>query len=184
MQKTCTILIIPGYADSSPKHWQGRWLKAFPNAVKVVQKEWINVNKEEWVQTLGAAIQTAQEPIVLVGHSLGCSTILFWADSKEGQKSIHKIKGALLVALPDPHSETYQTLSIKGFDPLPLKPLTFASILAASSNDPVCSLEQARYFADCLGSEFVNVGEQGHIGESSGVGEWQEGQALLKKLLA
>jgi len=178
-----TILIVPGYADSSPNHWQGVWLEHFSNAVKVIQKDWINVDRYVWVQTLDSAIQLAKAPIILVGHSLGCSTILYWTNSKESKKSIHKIKGALLVAPPDPHSETYRALSIKGFDPLPLDKLPFPSILVASENDPFLSVEQGRYFADRLGSEYINIGKRGHIGEDSELGEWKEGKALLGKLL-
>jgi len=178
-----TILIVPGYGDSSPNHWQGIWLKHFPNAVKVIQKDWIKVDKVEWVRTLDSAIQSAEAPIILVGHSLGCSTILYWINSKENKKSIHKIKGAFFVAPPDPNSEAYRALSIKGFDSLPLDYLPFPSILVASENDPFLTVEQSRYFADRLGSEFINIGKRGHIGEDSGLGEWKEGKALLKKLL-
>jgi predicted alpha/beta hydrolase family esterase len=178
-----TILIIPGYGDSSPTHWQGLWLEAFPNAVKVSQTDWTHINSSEWIQTLDLAIQSAKQPIVLVGHSLGCSTILFWVNSQESKKSIHKIRGALLVAPPNPQSDTYRSLSIQGFDPLPLHTLPFPSILVVSSNDPFLSPEKGRYYADRLGSEFVNIGKRSHIGEDSGLGEWKEGKALLHKLM-
>jgi len=183
VKEKATILIIPGYADSSPSHWQGVWLEQFPNAVKVIQKDWVHVDRHKWVHTLDSAIQLALQPIILVGHSLGCSTILYWVNSKESKKSIHKIKGALLVAPPDPHGEAYRALSIKGFDPLPLDQLPFRSILVTSANDPFLSVEQAHYFADRLGSEFINIGKRGHIGEDSGLGEWKEGKALLQKLM-
>ncbi len=182
-QEKCTILIIPGYGDSSPNHWQGVWLEHFPNAVKVIQKDWINVDSHEWVQILDSAIRLATQPIILVGHSLGCSTILHWIHSKESKKSIHKIKGALLVAPPDPDSEAYLALSIKGFDSMPLDKLPFPSILVASADDPYLSIEKGRYFADHFGCEFINIGKRGHIGEDSGLGEWLEGKALLEKLL-
>src|SRR5579871_4131751 len=118
-----TLLIVPGYADSGPNHWQGVWLRLFPNAVKVIQKDWITVDEKEWVQTLDSAIQLALQPIILVGHSLGCLTILYWIDSKESKKLIHKIQGALLVAPPNPRSEAYRALSINGFDSVPLNKL-------------------------------------------------------------
>ena len=178
-----TILIVPGYGDSSPNHWQGRWLKHFPNAVKVVQKDWIHVDGQEWVQTLDFVIQSTKGPIILVGHSLGCTAIVFWAHRQESRTSISKIKGALLVGPPDPTSKAYRALSIKGFDALPLEGLPFPTIFVASENDPFLSVEQARHFATCLGSEFVTVGKRNHMGEDSGLGEWKEGQALLEKLL-
>lgn len=178
-----TILIVPGYGDSGPRHWQGVWLVHFPNAVKVIQKDWINIDRHKWVQMLDSAIRLALQPIILVGHSLGCSTILHWINTKESKQSIHKIKGALLVALPDPNSEAYRALSIKEFDPLPLDKLPFPSILVTSEDDPFLSAEQGHYFADRLGSEYINIGKRKHIGEDSGLGEWKEGKALLKKLL-
>src|SRR6185436_5784428 len=119
-----------------------------------------------------ASIRTAALPVVLVGHSLGSTAIVHWASSNRGKESIGKIKGAFLVALPDPDSVAYRALGIKGFDPLPLKKLPFPSILVTSSNDPFVSLEKARTFASRLGSEFVNVGNKGHIGSDSDVGEW------------
>lgn len=182
-QENGTFLIVPGYADSSPSHWQGVWLELFSNAVKVVQKDWINVDQVEWVQTLDSAIQLALQPIILVGHSLGCSTILYWINSKESKNSIHKIIGALLVVPPDPHSKAYRALSIKGFDLFPLNKLPIPSILVASENDPFLSINQGRFFADHLGSEFINIGRKGHVGEDSGLGEWKEGQALIQKLV-
>lgn len=112
-----TILIVPGYGDSGPEHWQTYWQRQFPNSMRVVQKDWINVDREEWVNALDSAIQLAKTPIVVVGHSLGASTILFWASRNQ---SIHKIKGALLVALPDPQSDAFRALKIKGFEEVPL----------------------------------------------------------------
>jgi predicted alpha/beta hydrolase family esterase len=179
-----TILIVPGYGDSGSNHWQGRWLQHFPNAVKVAQKDWTKIDGQEWVQTLDSAIQSAEQPIILVGHSLGCTAIIVWANLQESGKSFSKIKGALLVGPPDPTSKAYRALSIKGFDALPLNQLPFPSILVASENDPFLSLEQARLFATSLGSDFVTVGKRNHMGEDSGLGEWKEGLALLNKFIS
>lgn len=179
-----TLLIVPGYADIGPTHWQSIWLEHFPNSIKVVQRDWINANRDEWVHILNSAIQSITQPMILVGHSLGCLAIIHWADSREAQKSIVKVKGALLVAPPDPDSVAYRALSIRGFDPLPLHQLPFLSLLVASANDPFLSMDKARYFAACWGSKFVNVGERGgHMGEDATLGEWREGKELLKKLL-
>jgi predicted alpha/beta hydrolase family esterase len=179
-----TILIVPGYGDSGPQHWQTHWQRQFPNSIRVVQKDWLNVEREEWVNTVDSAIQLAKAPIVMVGHSLGASTILFWANSEQSKKNLHKIKGALLVALPDPDSEAFRALKIKGFKEIPLNKLPFHSILVASENDPFLSINKARSYAQCLGSEVISIGNQGHIGDDSKLGEWEEGKQLLMKLLA
>ncbi len=177
-----TLLISSGYADSGPGHWQLAWAAAFPNSIKVIQEDWINPNRDAWVQALDAAIRSAILSVVLVGHSLGSTAIVHWASSNRGKESIGIIKGAFLVALPDPASVAYRALAINGFDPLPLNRLPFSSILVTSSNDPFVSLEKARYFASRLGSEFINVGKKGHIGSNSDVGEWNEGKELLRKI--
>jgi predicted alpha/beta hydrolase family esterase len=181
-QDQFTLLISSGYADSGPGHWQLAWAAAFPNSIKVIQEDWINPNRDAWVQALDASISSATLPVVLVGHSLGSTAIVHWASSNQGKESIGIIKGAFLVALPDPASVAYRALAIKGFDPLPLNKLPFPSMLVTSSNDPFVSLEKARYFASRLGSEFINVGKKGHIGSDSDVGEWNEGKELLRKL--
>ncbi len=75
-----TILILPGWQDSGPKHWQSLWLKKYPTAVKVEQRDWMNSKKEEWVAGLDRCIrQHSGEEIVLVGHSLACATIAHWS---------------------------------------------------------------------------------------------------------
>ena len=37
MSQTPTILIVPGWRDSGPGHWQSLWADALPGAVRVVQ---------------------------------------------------------------------------------------------------------------------------------------------------
>lgn len=57
-----------------------------------------------------------------------------------------RIAGALLVAPSDVEAETY-TFDTNGFAPIPLEPLPFRSIVAASTNDKYVSFERARFFA-------------------------------------
>jgi predicted alpha/beta hydrolase family esterase len=60
--------------------------------------------------------------------------------------------------------------------------LRFRSIVVASSNDPYVTLFRAQTFAMAWGSEFVMIGEAGHINSASGLGDWAEGFALLNAL--
>lgn len=173
------MIIVPGYADSGPEHWQSHWHALYPDAVRIVQKNWTKVDADAWVAVLDDAIEKSPKPVVLVGHSLGCSTILLWASR---HKSTHKVKGALLVAPPDPDSIVFQELGLKGFETVPLNKLPFPSILIASEDDPFLSIEQAKHYAHSWGSQFVNVGKKGHLGNDSGVGDWEEGRKWLKRL--
>jgi len=61
--------------------------------------------------------------------------------------------------------------------------LPFPSIVIASENDPYVNLQRAGYFATQWGSEFINIGLNGHINSDSDLGSWGEGQLILKRLL-
>ena len=50
------------------------------------------------------------------------------------------------------------------------------------TNDIWVSLERAKYFAENWGSEFINIGDAGHINTTSGHTNWEEGLTILKKL--
>jgi predicted alpha/beta hydrolase family esterase len=53
----------------------------------------------------------------------------------------------------------------------------------ASSNDAMCSLAKAQQYAQAWGSNWVPYGERGHINGESGLGDWDEGHAMLLELL-
>ncbi len=42
--------------------------------------------------------------------------------------------------------------------------------------------ERARYFANLWGSEFVSLGDAGHINVASGYGPWPQGLQILNTL--
>ncbi|HEY4324344.1 MAG TPA: alpha/beta fold hydrolase [Mucilaginibacter sp.] len=171
-----TILIIPGLGNSGPQHWQSIWENRF-NFKRVEQAEWEAPVCSDWIETINNAILNHDPAnVILVGHSLACSTIAYWA-----QKYNVKIKGALLVGPSDTEADTYP-LGTTGFNPVPLIKLPFPSIVIASTNDYYVTFKRAKQFAESWGSEFINVGEAGHINVSSGYGEWDEALNFLKQL--
>ncbi|GAA4341453.1 alpha/beta hydrolase [Mucilaginibacter gynuensis] len=171
-----TILIVPGLGNSGPQHWQSIWQQQY-NFTRVEQQDWETPVRADWVETLNNAVsQHNPQDVILVGHSLACTTIAYWA-----QKFNIKIKGALLVAPSDTEADTYPS-GTTGFSPVPLIKLPFKSIVVTSTDDYYVNFERAMLFADAWGSELVNIGEAGHINVSSGFGHWQEGIELLKRL--
>jgi len=142
-----------------------------------MQQEWDAPTCSVWIETIDKAISnTDPSTIVLIGHSIGCSTIAHWANQYK-----KKIKGALLVAPSDVEALHY-TFPAKGFKPMPVEKINFPTIVVASSDDQWVSLERAKYFADCWGSQFINIGNAGHINAASGHYEWKEGLDILKRL--
>jgi len=173
---------LPGWQDSGPQHWQSIWLKKYPNAIKVLQKDWMYPEKQTWVKTLNEHIEKyPDKDIILVGHSLACTTIAFWSNEYYPKTSA-KIKGALLVSPSDMDLPNFPK-EIRGFSPMPLEKLKFRSIIVTSSNDPWVDIDRAKYFAQCWGAELVNIGPHGHINTDAGFGEWPEGEKLLQKLM-
>src|SRR5439155_14142 len=73
------VLVLPGYGDSGPGHWQSRWQAADPTHRRVVQRDWLNPTLDEWRETLEHAVAGCDRPPVLVAHSLACALVAHWA---------------------------------------------------------------------------------------------------------
>jgi predicted alpha/beta hydrolase family esterase len=173
------ILILPGYQGSPKGHWQHGWAQKMPNARIVEQANWNKPELETWVENVLREIMMATRPVVLVGHSLGVTTIAHVAQ----RLSDTKVIGALLVAAPDLDQKKGIPKQIKGFAPVPMDPLPFPSSFIASSNDPFCSIEAAAEMAAAWGSAFNNAGELGHVNPASGFGAWPEGLMAFANLM-
>ncbi|WP_280669389.1 MULTISPECIES: RBBP9/YdeN family alpha/beta hydrolase [unclassified Kitasatospora] len=191
MTDTATVLVLPGYQNSGPAHWQSHWEQEHPAYLRVEQEDWDAPQLDSWVATLDRAVALAPPgPVVLVAHSLGCITVAHWATRQEqlagqvsdGQVIGRQVIGALLVAPAD--IDTVDIAELKNFRPVPLRPLPFPSIVVSSSNDPYADPERSRLFAESWGSRLVALGSLGHINSDSAMGSWPEGQALLAELLA
>lgn len=168
-----TVIIVPGWRDSGPGHWQSLWAASLPGARRVVQDDWITPNRTAWVASLAQQILQAPGPVVIAAHSLGCI-----ATSHLPPAAAARIQGALLVAPADPERRAV----LNDFAPVPHARLPYRSIVVASSNDPYCPVRLAGAFARAWGSEFVRLQDAGHINVESGHGEWPLGLALLQSL--
>lgn len=173
-----TILIIPGLSGSGPAHWQSHWEKLLPNAVRVEQSDWENPKRAPWVERLTAAIESYPDA-VLVAHSLGCALVA--NTLKENLATT--VRAALLVSPTDVERPAPIDDPLREFAPMPLGRFPFKTIVAASRNDPYVKFERASFFAAQWGAELVDVGEKGHINADSGLGDWPEGLATLKRLV-
>lgn len=169
--------IIPGLGNSEPEHWQTFFEKSGGNFQRINQQEWETPACRDWVTTIDKAI-SGYDPatVILIGHSLGCTTIAHWATQA---KKI--IKGALLVAPSDIENPVY-TFPATGFAPIPKTKINFPTIVVASTDDPWVSIERAKHFAEQWGSKFIDIGKAGHINVASGYGPWQQGLDILSQL--
>lgn len=166
------VLILPGYQNSGPKHWQSLWQEQYPNVTRVMQKDWDGPWCNDWLDELTKVILSEPTPVILVAHSLGC--LLSAAVVRASNESVlQHIQGALLVAPPDPAGVHFPaSLNSHGFLPDLTHAMPFPSIVVASSDDPYGSLAFAKDCAQQWGSQFVNMGDKGHINSDSGLGDW------------
>lgn len=171
-----SVLILPGIGNSGPEHWQSRWEAAEPGFERVVQRDWEHPLCAEWVAGLERAVRQRGAARVIVAHSLGCLAVAHWA-----ARAHSPVRAALLVAVPDPDGANFPR-EARGFSPLPMLPLAFPSVLVSSSDDPYGSPAQAAACARAWGSRLVEIGARGHINAASGLGDWPEGQQLLRDL--
>jgi hypothetical protein len=176
--KSDNILILPGWQNSGPEHWQSLWQVQF-GYQRVEQHDWMRPLRGDWMGRLEDVLLSLDGPAVLVAHSLGCQLAAAWAAHSN---NIHRVKASLLVAPGDAECEALRPV-LASWSPLVLKPLPFPSILVASSDDPYCSPERATQFASAWGARLVAIGARGHINAESGLGDWPAGQALLQQLI-
>lgn len=176
-----TILIHPGLFNSGDGHWQTLWEDMLPNAHRVQQRNWDTPVRDEWVDTLDAAIASADGQVVIAAHSLGCATTAWWAAMHSSRPHASKVKAALLVAPPDVERAGAPE-PVAGFAPMPRIRLPFKSLVVASSDDPWCELAQAKEWANDWGAGIHDIGARGHINSESGLGDWPQGRDWLFSL--
>jgi predicted alpha/beta hydrolase family esterase len=175
-----SVLILPGWQNSGPLHWQTLWEQQNSDFSRVVQADWETPKRRDWVNNITQAVAQANPPVVFVAHSLGCIAVAHWF--RMAPEHAYRVKGALLVAPADVDREDVP-LQVKDFFPIPRQPLPCASVVVASRNDPYLTMVNAQELASGWGSSFVDIGEAGHINGASGLGDWPEGKRLLRQLM-
>lgn len=174
---TSNVLILPGWQNSGPEHWQSQWEAAY-GYTRVEQHDWLRPLRGDWITRLEEVVLDQSAPVVLVAHSLGCLLVAAWASHS---RHTHRVKGALLVAPGDAEREALRPV-LTSWSPIPLQRLPFKSMLVGSGNDPYCTEARARAFAQAWGAEYIDAGLQGHLNAESGLGLWPAGHALLTAL--
>lgn len=173
------ILIVPGYTNSGPDHWQTRWEGKLSSARRVEQAEWSKPVVEDWTANIARAVNEAEKPVVIVAHSLGVAAAV-----QALPQFTRPVAGAFLVAVPDVANPAIRPRHLMTFGPYPRERLPFPSAMIASRNDPFCAFDVAEELARDWGSLFVDAGEAGHINADSGHGPWPEGSMTFAHFLA
>ena len=172
------FLLLPGWQDSGPTHWQSLW-QTSGGFHRLQQDDWWWPRRGDWMMRLEEALLADARPTVLVAHSLGCHLVAAWAGHSQHTARVH---AALLVAPPD-LLRCGTPPQLHNWLPIGNRPLPFASTVVLSADDVFCSLARGRDIAQGWGSEVVTLPAAGHINGDSGLGDWPAGQALLQALV-
>jgi uncharacterized protein len=175
--KAGNILILPGWQNSGPDHWQSRWERAHGYR-RVEQHDWMRPLRGDWISRLEEVLLACHEPAVLVAHSLGCIQTAAWAAHS---RNVHRVKAALLVAPPDVERDDIRQM-LPGWAPIPRQRLPFPAIVFTSSDDPFCEPLRSHALAQAWGAECINAGPRGHLNADSGLGDWPEAHECLIRL--
>jgi hypothetical protein len=177
MPPSTRVLVLPGWLNSGPAHWQSRW-EALHGFERVQQADWDWPRRGDWMARLDEALLAEAQPVLLAAHSLGCQLVAAWA-----LHSAHtaRVAGALLVAPPDT-ARPDMPPQLAGWRRIARGRLPFRAIAVFSRDDPYCSPERARAMAADWGAEAIDAGPRGHLNADSGLGDWPEGLALLGSL--
>jgi predicted alpha/beta hydrolase family esterase len=168
------VLLLPGWLNSGPTHWQTRWELLF-GFERVQQSDWVTPRRGDWMARLDEVLQDDPRPAVLVAHSLGCALVAAWAGHS---RLTGQVRGALLVAPPDLERDDTPP-QLAPWRPLHRQRLPFPGLLVHRSNDPFGSAAHAVRLAADWGIDAVSIGERGHINGESALGDWPQALAWL-----
>lgn len=178
-QPSHRTLLLPGWQDSDPAHWQSRW-EVLHGDQRVVQDDWLWPRRGDWMARLEEVLLADARPAVLVAHSLGCHLVAAWAAHS---RQTQRVLAALLVAPPDTEADAMPP-QLHNWRPMVRQALPFPALVLASSDDPYCSLARAEALAADWGAACISLGPRGHLNGESGLGDWPEARDWLAKFVA
>jgi hypothetical protein len=183
------ILMVPGWTNSGPDHWQSRWERKLAAARRIEMPDFNRPVRVDWVGAIAEAVRVSEKPALLVAHSCGVLAVAHAAAVLPREK----VAGAMLVAPTDLLEEAAVASFLAecgegvarpvGFEPLPMEALPFPSLVVASRNDPFCRWDTAQAVSTAWGAALMDAGEAGHINTAAGYGPWPEGAMRLASFL-
>jgi predicted alpha/beta hydrolase family esterase len=166
------VIIVHGYTGYPDKNWFP-WLRSDLEKLGILVEvpEMPNTNQpklEEWLPHLQQTIGVPNIDTFLVGHSLGCPTILRYLESLDDNQ---QVGGSLLVAgfaEPLPHLPKLDGFTSDAWKYSYTQSRTKKLTIINSDDDEAVPFFNAEHVRDRFNAKLVTVHGAGHINEKSG----------------
>ena len=103
------IVIVPGWRDSGPGHWQSLWEERMPNVARVAQDDWVTPSRNAWVGTLTRMVPHAALPyrsiVVVSSNDPFCPVRLAGAYARAWGSEFVRIQNAGHINIDSGHGE-------------------------------------------------------------------------------
>ncbi|MER7245197.1 alpha/beta hydrolase [Kribbella sp. NPDC000426] len=176
-----TFIIIPGLDGSDEHHWQSRWESEWLTpTIRIQPASWTSPDLTDWSDAITRAVAQVPDDITFITHSLGCHALAHWLT----QSPPARIRGAFLVAPPDPEAPTFPRDRLPTFTSLPTPRLPVPAVLVTSTDDPYCSPAAATRLARSWATPHIALPDLGHINTASNLDLWPAGRDLLTAFTA
>lgn len=169
------VVVIHGYMGHPQSNWFP-WLKA------ELEKQNIEVvvphmpdpawpTMETWVQTVQNIVGTLDNQTILVGHSLGGTTLLRYLEIIEKPQ---RAAGTVLVASPILPPKALHLRGVKrsffatAFDFTKIRQAAGEVCAIYSEDDPIVSIASGHILRDSLVDTYVEIPDGGHLNRKSG----------------
>ena len=172
-----TILILPGYGDSGPGHWQTLWERGTAGRASSRTTGRIPISTA-WTRRLDEALDRTDGP---VGSSRTAWVARWWrmrprrSDRGSRARSSWRRPTSTRSAICCPRSKRSRPCRCDNCRS------RRSSSAARTTRTP--SPRACESFANAWGARHVELDGAGHVNVDSGHGEWPEGQRLLAELL-
>ena len=131
-------------------------------------------NIEKWVSKLKKLLPNPDENCILIGHSIGCQTIMRYLEKLE-----NKIVDKIILVAPWFNLKGLEDEELPIADPWINTPINFENVKRSSNkiialfsdNDPVVPIEDEKLFRKNLNAETIIFNNKGHFNGEDGITE-------------